>query len=89
VQPNDSTQKLAGHCAVRFLAAAAALADKDIVSVRAYVNDTCIIAMRPFFLPAAPPNDGETQQRQNSCRFSAGNRPLVGAVHHSRISFIG
>jgi hypothetical protein len=50
-----------------------ALAAKDSVSVRAYVNDTCIIADEPFFLPAAPPKDGETQA---TAKFL----PLLGLV---------
>jgi hypothetical protein len=36
----------------------AALAAKDTVAVRAYVNDSCVIADEPFFLPAPPPKDG-------------------------------
>ncbi|HEY2782474.1 MAG TPA: hypothetical protein VGI90_16965 [Steroidobacteraceae bacterium] len=47
--------------------------DKDNVSVRAYVNDTCIIADEPFFLPAAPPKDGENQA---TAKFL----PLLGLV---------
>jgi hypothetical protein len=37
---------------------AAAFAAKDSVAVRAYVNDSCIVADEPFFLPALPPKDG-------------------------------
>ncbi|HXP65545.1 MAG TPA: hypothetical protein VN815_08730 [Steroidobacteraceae bacterium] len=32
--------------------------EKDNVAVRAYVNDSCIVADEPFFLPAPPPKDG-------------------------------
>jgi hypothetical protein len=47
--------------------------DKDNVAVRAYVNDTCIIADEPFFLPVAPPKDGSDQA---SAKFL----PLLGLV---------
>ena len=47
--------------------------DKDNVAVRAYVNDACIIADEPFFLPVAPPKDGSDQA---SAKFL----PLLGLV---------
>src|SRR5450432_3462939 len=50
-----------------------ALAAKDSVSVRAYVNETCIIADEPYFVPAAPPKDGEAQA---TAKFL----PLLGLV---------
>jgi hypothetical protein len=50
-----------------------ASAAKDSVTVRAYVNDTCIIADEPFFLPAAPPKDGSEQA---TAKFL----PLLGLV---------
>jgi len=51
----------------------AAFAAKDTLVVRAYVNDTCIIADEPFFLPAAPPKDGAEQA---TAKFL----PLLGLV---------
>jgi hypothetical protein len=51
----------------------AAFAAKDAVAVRAYVNDACIIADEPFFLPAAPPKDGADQA---TAKFL----PLLGLV---------
>jgi hypothetical protein len=50
-----------------------AFAAKETVSVRAYVNDTCIIADEPFFLPVAPPKDGS---EQSTAKFL----PLLGLV---------
>lgn len=50
-----------------------AFAAKDTVAVRAYVNDTCIIADEPYFLPAAPPKDG-------SEHATAKFLPLLGLV---------
>ncbi|MDP9010890.1 MAG: hypothetical protein M3N91_19660 [Pseudomonadota bacterium] len=47
--------------------------DKDSVAVRAYVNDACIIADEPYFLPVAPPKDGSDQA---SAKFL----PLLGLV---------
>jgi hypothetical protein len=47
--------------------------DKDSVAVRAYVNDACIIADEPFFLPVTPPKDGADQA---SAKFL----PLLGLV---------
>jgi hypothetical protein len=47
--------------------------EKDSVAVRAYVNDACVIADEPFFLPAAPPKDGSDQA---SAKFL----PLLGLV---------
>jgi hypothetical protein len=47
--------------------------EKDTVSVRAYVNDACIIADEPYFLPVAPPKDGSDQA---SAKFL----PLLGLV---------
>lgn len=49
-----------------------AFAAKDTVVVRAYVNDACIIADEPFYLPATPPKDGE----QATAKFL----PLLGLV---------
>jgi hypothetical protein len=46
---------------------------KDGVAVQAFVNDSCIIADEPFFLPAAPPKDGSDQA---SAKFL----PLLGLV---------
>jgi hypothetical protein len=51
----------------------AAFAAKDTLVVRAYVNDTCIVADEPFFLPAAPPKDGSEQA---TAKFL----PLLGLV---------
>jgi len=53
--------------------AALAARDKDNVAVRAYVNDACIIADEPFFLPVAPPKDGSDQA---AAKFL----PLLGLV---------
>jgi len=53
--------------------AALAAKDKDNVAVRAYVNDACIIADEPFFLPVAPPKDGSDQA---AAKFL----PLLGLV---------
>jgi hypothetical protein len=50
-----------------------AFAAKDALVVRAYVNDTCIVADEPFFLPAAPPKDGSEQA---TAKFL----PLLGLV---------
>jgi hypothetical protein len=47
--------------------------DKDNVAVRAYVNDSCIVADEPFFLPAPPPKDGADQA---TAKFL----PLLGLV---------
>jgi hypothetical protein len=47
--------------------------DKDTVAVRAYVNDSCIVADEPFFLPAPPPKDGADQA---TAKFL----PLLGLV---------
>ena len=52
---------------------AIAAKEKDSVAVHAYVNDACIIADEPFFLPAAPPKDGSDQA---SAKFL----PLIGLV---------
>jgi hypothetical protein len=52
---------------------ALAAKDKENVAVRAYVNDACIIADEPFFLPVAPPKDGSDQA---SAKFL----PLLGLV---------
>ena len=51
----------------------AAFAAKDTLVVRAYVNDTCIVADEPFFLPAAQPKDGSEQA---TAKFL----PLLGLV---------
>jgi hypothetical protein len=51
----------------------AAFAAKETVAVRAYVNDTCIIADEPFFLPVARPVDGT---EQGTAKFL----PLIGLV---------
>jgi hypothetical protein len=45
---------------------------KDVV-VRAFVNDTCIIADEPFYMPVPPPKDGDSQAR---AKFL----PLLGLV---------
>jgi hypothetical protein len=47
--------------------------DKDNVAVRAYVNDSCIVADEPFFVPAPPPKDGADQA---TAKFL----PLLGLV---------
>ena len=60
-------------CASLLQQPAFAAKDKENVSVRAYVNDTCIIADEPFFLPAPPPKDGESQA---TAKFL----PLLGLV---------
>lgn len=64
---------LGGALALSYLPTQAALAAKDTVAVRAYLNDTCIVADEPFFLPAAPPKDGSEQA---TAKFL----PLVGLV---------
>jgi hypothetical protein len=46
---------------------------KDTVVVRAYVNDSCIVADEPFFIPVAPNKDGG---EPNSAKFL----PLIGLV---------
>ena len=58
---------------VSLLQMQAAFAAKDAVAVRAYVNDACIIADEPFFLPAPPPKDGADQA---TAKFL----PLLGLV---------
>ena len=57
----------------QFANAAKASAAKDSVAVRAFVNDTCIIADEPFYMPVAPPKDGDSQAR---AKFL----PLLGLV---------
>lgn len=47
---------------------------KDSVNVRAYVNDTCIIADEPFFIPAAPAT--QNGDAQDTAKFL----PLLGLV---------
>jgi len=46
---------------------------KDGVVVRAFVNDTCIIADEPFYMPVTPPKDGDSEAR---AKFL----PLIGLV---------
>jgi hypothetical protein len=46
---------------------------KAEVVVHAYVSDTCIIADEPFYMPVAPPKDGEGEAR---AKFL----PLIGLV---------
>ncbi len=46
---------------------------KDSVVVRAFVNDTCIIADEPFYMPVTPPKDGDSQEH---AKFL----PLLGLV---------
>ncbi len=46
---------------------------KDSVVVRAFVNDTCIIADEPFYMPVTPPKDGDSEAR---AKFL----PLLGLV---------
>jgi hypothetical protein len=46
---------------------------KEGVVVRAFVNDTCIIADEPFYMPVTPPKDGDSQAR---AKFL----PLLGLV---------
>jgi hypothetical protein len=53
--------------------AAFAAKDKDTVAVRAYVNDSCIVADEPFFLPAPPSKAGADQA---TAKFL----PLLGLV---------
>jgi hypothetical protein len=62
-----------GALCLSLLHAQVALAAKETVSVRAYVNDTCIIADEPFFVPVAPAQDGDAQ---NNAKFL----PLLGLV---------
>ncbi|HEY2684420.1 MAG TPA: hypothetical protein VGI93_12970 [Steroidobacteraceae bacterium] len=50
-----------------------AFKDKDPVVVHAYVNDACIIADEPFFLPVAAPKDGEVAETPKFL-------PLIGLV---------
>jgi hypothetical protein len=64
---------LAGTLCLSLLQMQLAFAAKDTVAVRAYVNDTCIVADEPFFLPAAPPKDGSEQA---TAKFL----PLLGLV---------
>src|ERR1700727_2800131 len=47
--------------------------EKDSVAVGVFVNDPCIIAEEPFFLPVAPPKDGSDQA---TAKFL----PLLGLV---------
>jgi hypothetical protein len=49
------------------------LAAKDAVAVHAYVNDSCIVADEPFFLPVSPPKEGEAV---DTAKFL----PLVGLI---------
>jgi hypothetical protein len=46
---------------------------KTEVVVRPFVNDTCIIADEPFYMPVAPPKDGDSEAR---AKFL----PLLGLV---------
>jgi hypothetical protein len=64
---------LSGALCLSLLQMQVAFAAKDTLVVRAYVNDTCIIADEPFFLPAAPPKDGSEQA---TAKFL----PLLGLV---------
>jgi hypothetical protein len=64
---------LAATLCVSLLQMQMALAAKDTVAVRAYVNDTCIVADEPFFLPSAPPKEGSDQP---TAKFL----PLLGLV---------
>jgi hypothetical protein len=63
-------------CAAVLHAQAASAAkdkEKEPVAVRAYVNDACIVADEPFFLPAPPPKDAGEQA---TAKFL----PLLGLV---------
>ena len=62
-----------GYGIVLHVQSAFAAKDKDPVAVRAYVNESCIIADEPFFLPAPPPKDGTDQA---TAKFL----PLLGLV---------
>lgn len=62
-----------GILCLSLLHAQLAQAAKETVSVRAYVNDTCIIADEPFFVPVAAAADGDAQ---NNAKFL----PLLGLV---------
>ena len=64
---------LSGALCLSLLQMQVAFAAKDTLGVRAYVNDTCIVADEPFFLPAAPPKDGSEQA---TAKFL----PLLGLV---------
>lgn len=64
---------LSGALCLSLLQMQVAFAAKDALVVRAYVNDTCIVADEPFFLPAAPPKDGSEQA---TAKFL----PLLGLV---------
>jgi hypothetical protein len=50
-----------------------ALAAKETMTVRAYVNDSCIVADEPFFLPVQAPKDGD---QSATPKFL----PLIGLV---------
>lgn len=50
-----------------------AQAAKETLNVRAYVNDTCIVADEPFFVPVTASQDGDGQ---NTAKFL----PLLGLV---------
>jgi hypothetical protein len=58
---------------IPLLQSQAASTPKESVIVRAYVNDTCIIADEPFFVPEAPAN---AVAGQNTAKFL----PLLGLV---------
>jgi hypothetical protein len=71
------SRPLAGVLCLSLLQMQVAQAAKDTVNVRAYVNDTCIIADEPFFLPAAPASPAaQNGDAQESAKFF----PLLGLV---------
>ncbi len=60
-------------CALSLLQIHTALAAKDTMAVHAYVNDSCIVADEPFFLPVQAPKDGD---QSATPKFL----PLIGLV---------
>ena len=60
-------------CALSLLQIHVALAAKDTMAVHAYVNDSCIVADEPFFLPVQAPKDGD---QSATPKFL----PLIGLV---------
>jgi hypothetical protein len=60
-------------CVLSLLQVHVALAAKDTMAVHAYVNDTCIVADEPFFLPVQAPKDGD---QSATPKFL----PLIGLV---------
>jgi hypothetical protein len=70
---SNLTRPLAVAVCISLLQTHMAFAAKDNVQVRAYVNDSCIIADEPFFLPVVP---GVAGSDQGTAKFL----PLIGLV---------